>query len=174
MQAAGDDPVSAFDIRAMTEADWDALREHVAALNAHEQPFSGDRDLTPEGTEASLLHLLGRVAQTGGATWVAEAHGQVIGHLCLLLETMPPYVAPTRARIAYVSDAFVRAPWRGRGVFRALLAAAERFAVARGATRIMIGVLAGNDAAERAYRASGFRPYAMELSRDLPEPSGVG
>ncbi|MBX9699279.1 MAG: GNAT family N-acetyltransferase [Acetobacteraceae bacterium] len=161
---------AAFAIRLMSEADRDALREHVAALNAYEQPFSGDRDLTPAGTERSLAHILSRVADTGGATWVAEVKGRVIGHLCLILETMPPFVAPDQARIAYVSDAFVREPMRGRGVFRALLAEAERFAIAAGATRIMIGVLAGNALAEGAYRRAGFRPYALEMVKDLPRP----
>jgi GNAT superfamily N-acetyltransferase len=157
----------AFAIRAMTEADRPALRAHVAALNAHEQPFSGDRDLTDAGTEASLAHILSRVAETGGATWVAEQDGRVVGHLCLILDTMPPYVAPDQARIAYVSDAFVREEMRGQGVFRALLAEAERFAIATGATRLMIGVLAGNAAAEGAYRRAGFRPYALEMVKDL-------
>jgi GNAT superfamily N-acetyltransferase len=83
---------------------------------------------------------------------------------------MPPYVAPEQRRIAYVSDAFVGEAWRRRGVFRALLAAAEGFAAAGGATRLMIGVLAGNEVAKRAYRTAGFRPYAMELAKDLPRP----
>jgi GNAT superfamily N-acetyltransferase len=163
-------PAPAFAIRPMTQADRPALLEHMTALNAYENPFSGDRDLTPEGQVASLAHVLGRVAETGGATWMAEAEGQVIGHLCLVLDTMPPFVAEAQRRVGYVSDAFVREPRRGQGVFRALLAEAERFAVAHGATRIMIGVLAGNALAERAYVGSGFRPYALEMVKDLTGP----
>jgi GNAT superfamily N-acetyltransferase len=154
----------------MAEADRAALLEHVALLNAYEQPFSGDRNLTPDGPETSLRHVLGRVAETGGATWIAEAQGAVIGHLCLVFDTMPPYVAETQRRVAYVSDAFVREPWRGQGAFRALLMEAERFAMAGGATRIMIGVLVGNAIAERAYVGSGFRPYALEMVKDLARP----
>jgi GNAT superfamily N-acetyltransferase len=155
-------------VRPLQPADRAALLEHTAALNAYEQPFSGDRNLTPDGAASSLDHILGRVAATGGAAWVAVAEGRILGHLCLILDEMPPYVAPGQRSIAYISDAFVRDEARGRGVFSALLAEAERFAAARGAVRIMIGVLAGNALAEAAYLASGFRAYALELAKDLP------
>jgi len=160
--------VPAFVTRLMTEADRPALLRHAAALNAHEQAASGDRDVTPEGAEASLRHTLRRVAESGGATWVAETEGRVLGHLCLVFETMPPYVAAAQRRIAYIADLFVQEEARGQGAFQALLAEAERHAVARGATRLMIGVLAGNAIAERAYAKAGFRPYATELVRTLP------
>ncbi|MFZ4407940.1 MAG: GNAT family N-acetyltransferase [Paracraurococcus sp.] len=155
-------------VRPLLPADRATLLEHAAALNAYEQAFSGDRNLAPDGAAASLHHVLGRVAATGGAAWVAEVAGEVIGYLCLTLDTMPAYVAVDRRAVAYVTDAFVREAERGRGVFRALLAEAEAFAAAQGATRIMIGVLAGNGLAERAYHAAGFRPYALELAKDLP------
>lgn len=152
----------------MEEADRAAILEHVAALNAHEQSISGDRDLTSGGAEATLHHLLERVAATGGATWVAEEGGRVVGHLCLIIDTLPPFVAPAQRRVGYVSDLFLRAEARGRGAFQVLLAEAERYAAARGATRLMIGVLAGNGIAERAYAKAGFRPYASELVKQLP------
>ncbi|MBK1659851.1 GNAT family N-acetyltransferase [Paracraurococcus ruber] len=158
-------------VRPFAPADRAALLEHTAALNLYEQPIAGDRNLGPGAAEASLDHILGRVAAMGGATWVAEADGAVVGHLCLVLDEMPAYVAPDRRRIAYVTDAFVREEARGQGAFRALLATAEAFAAAAGVTRIMIGLLAGNAAAEAAYRAAGFRPYAHEMAKDLPPPA---
>jgi hypothetical protein len=44
---------------------------------------------------------------------------------------------------------------------------AAAHARAAGCARMLIGVLSGNDRAERIYRAAGFRPYALELIRDL-------
>jgi ribosomal protein S18 acetylase RimI-like enzyme len=56
-------------------------------------------------------------------------------------------------------------------VFRAMLADADTHARAAGCRRMLIGVLSGNDRTERIYRAAGFRPYALELIRDLdPAP----
>ncbi len=160
----------AFLVREAGEADRAALLAHTAALNAFEAPFSGDRNLGPDGAAESLRDILRRVAESGGRSWVAEAEGEVVGHLCLALETMPGFVAAGQRSIAYVTDAFVREAWRGQGAFRAMLAEAERFAAARGARRLLIGVLAGNDRAERIYRLAGFRPYAVEMVKDLPPP----
>lgn len=42
-------------------------------------------------------------------------------------------------------------------------------AAARGLRQIMIGVLAGNGLAERAYLGYGFRPYATELVKTIGE-----
>lgn len=159
---------AAFTIRPMAEADRPALLEHAAALNAHEQPFCGDRNLGPAGAAESLDHVLGRVAATGGATWVAEMEGRVVGHLCLMLDSLPPFVAAGQRLVGYISDAYLRPEARGSGAFQAMLEAAERHAAARGATRIMLGFIAGNAMAERAYLKAGFRPYAVELVKDLP------
>jgi GNAT superfamily N-acetyltransferase len=59
---------------------------------------------------------------------------------------------------AYVSELFVREENRGAGVATALMAEAERLAVARGVGRIMVGVVAGNSAAESLYSHLGFAP----------------
>ena len=48
-----------------------------------------------------------------------------------------------------------------------MLAQAEAHAQAAGCRRLHIGVLAGNDEAERIYRKSGFRSYAIEMVREL-------
>jgi hypothetical protein len=47
---------------------------------------------------------------------------------------------------------------------------AERLAMARGVGRIMVGVVAGNSAAEALYDQLGFAPYAIELAKDLGLP----
>lgn len=155
-----------FAIRHATAADHPALRRTIRALNAYEEPISRDRDESEAAAAACLDALLRRIAG-GGAAFVAAAGGEVIGHLFCVVEDAPPYVRAEYRRQAVIADAFVVEPWRGRGVFRALLAAADAHARAAGCRRMLIGVLAGNARAERAYRAAGFRPYAADLIRDL-------
>jgi GNAT superfamily N-acetyltransferase len=98
---------------------------------------------------------------------VAEAEGRVIGHLFLALDEAPPYLAPEYRREAWICDAFIEEAWRGQGAFRAMLALAEAHARAASCRRLHIGVLAGNDDAERIYRKAGFRTYAIEMVREL-------
>ncbi len=98
---------------------------------------------------------------------MAKWGGQVVGHLCLLLDRLPAHIAAEHRAVGYVSDAYVQEGMRGRGIFRALLAEAERFALTADATRLLVGVLAGNARAERAWRFAGFRPYALDLVKEL-------
>lgn len=162
--------MTAFVVRTATEADHPALRHTIRALNAHEDPISQDRDVSETAAAAGLTQLLRRVAD-GGAAFVAEADGEVIGHLFCVIEDAPPHMRSEYRRPAVIADAFVVEAWRGRGVFRAPLTEADSHARAAGCRRMLIGVLSGNDRTEHIYRAAGFRPYALELIRDLdPAP----
>jgi GNAT superfamily N-acetyltransferase len=161
--------MAAFLVRPAGEADRAVLIEHTLALNRFEQAFTQDRALDDASAAAAIDHFTRRVGDRG-LFLVAEAAGQVVGHLVLAIETAPPYLAPEYRREAWVADAFVQEAWRGKGAFRAMLGVAEAHAVRAGCRRLHIGVLAGNDRAERAYRQAGFRTYAVELVKDLAHP----
>jgi GNAT superfamily N-acetyltransferase len=135
---------ASFTVRPMGEADRPVLLGHVRALNAIEDAIAGNRATGEADAAATLEHVLGRVAGSGGLPLVAAPaaeEGRVVGHLLLTLETAPPYVRPEFRRYAYVADAFVQEGWRGRGAFRAMLAAAEAHARRAGCRHLMIGVL---------------------------------
>lgn len=61
-----------------------------------------------------------------------------------------------------IHDIAVTASWRGRGVGRALLAAAETYAKARGCCKLTLEVLEGNTRAIGLYRSAGFDPYELD------------
>ena len=111
--------------------------------------------------------LIERASENGGTILVAELDGAVVGHLVLTFERMAPYIRDDMRDHALVADLFVRAALRGQGIGTALLAEAERLAIARGMKRILLGVVHGNTGAERAYRRQGYRDYALEMIKDL-------
>lgn len=158
--------MAAFLVRVAREADHDALLAITFALNRFEHEITGDRAIDAASAEAVLGHFIRRVGSTG-LMLVAEAEGRVIGHLFLALDEAPPYLAPEHRREAWICDAFIEEAWRGQGAFRAMLALAEAHARAAGCKRLHIGVLAGNDDAERIYRKAGFRTYAIEMVQEL-------
>ena len=158
--------MAAFLVRVAREADHEALLETTFALNRFEHEITGDRAIDVASAEAVLGHFIRRVGSTG-LMLVAEAEGRVIGHLFLALDEAPPYLAPEYRREAWICDAFIEEAWRGQGAFRAMLALAEAHAREAGCRRLHIGVLAGNDDAERIYRKAGFRTYAIEMVREL-------
>ena len=161
--------MAAFLVRVAREADHEALLATTFALNRFEHEITGDRAIDVASAEAVLGHFIRRVGSTG-LMLVAEAEGRVIGHLFLALDEAPPYLAPEYRREAWICDAFIEEAWRGKGAFRAMLALAEAHARAAGCRRLHIGVLAGNDDAERIYRKAGFRTYAIEMVRELDRP----
>ncbi|MCL4744892.1 MAG: GNAT family N-acetyltransferase [Burkholderiaceae bacterium] len=61
-----------------------------------------------------------------------------------------------------IHDIAVSPRFQRRGVGRALLAAVEREARARGCCKITLEVLEGNERAVRAYLAAGFEPWELD------------
>jgi GNAT superfamily N-acetyltransferase len=159
-------------IREATEADRPALDEQEQLLNLFENPYVRDRNLTSAGGKVAMDRLIQRAADSGGAVLVAELDGAVIAHLVLTYERFGAFVREELRDHALVADLFVREAHRGRGVGRALIAEAERRAIARGMTRIALGVVHGNAAAERSYRRQGFTDYALEMVKPLKPGPG--
>lgn len=158
-------------IRAATKADRAALIEQFQALNAHEDLISHDRRVDMAAAEESLARAEARVAKSGGAMLVAERDGRVVGHMFLTYEEHAVFVRPETRSYGYVAELFVREEARRQGIGRRLLEEAERLVAARGVPHLIIGVLAGNVSAERAYARFGFAAYSHELIKPVGRPA---
>lgn len=161
--------MAAFLVRSAREADRQALLANTVALNRFENEITGDRATEASSAEAVLDYFKRRTAN-GGLMLVAEAEGRIIGHLFLAVEEAAPFLAPEYRREGSICDAFVEEASRGQGAFRAMLEVATAHARAAGCRRLHIGVLTGNDRAERIYHKAGFRNYAQELVQELDSP----
>lgn len=154
-------------LRTAVPQDREAIVDLIQALNAFEADITGDRRRDRAAAEAYWGDLLARVARQQGRIVVAEARERIVGAMGFVIEEDEIYVTAERRRRGYVTDLVVDAAWRGRGVGRMLLAEAERLTRAAGLKRLMLGVIAGNSGAERAYAAFGFAPYATLMTKDL-------
>jgi GNAT superfamily N-acetyltransferase len=158
-------------IRPAQPADQEALIEMFQGLNVYEEAFVGNRRLDRAGGEDSLVYAEKKVAASGGARLVAEVEGRVVGHLFLTWERHGACVRDEVKDYGYVAELFVREGHRGQGIGRALLLEAERLTREKGFDHMMLGVLAGNTVAERAYDRFGFKPYATDLVKAIaPAP----
>lgn len=158
-------------LRPARDSDRPTLVDHHFALNVHEHAVCPNRRTDRDGGEASLVETEERLARTGGVTVVAETDGRIVGHLALSFEMAPAYVRDEDKPYAYVAVLYVEAAQRGRGIAKALLSEAERIALERGLTQLMVSVQSGNAEAERAYDRFGFRPYSADLIKPL-RPAG--
>ena len=166
-------PVALKAVRAWRPADRPAVLALNAELQEYERRIRPSRRVGAEMTEPYLAEIERRLAAKGddAALLVAEDEaGGVIGFAtCFVLDSD----LEQEPREAVIEDVAVTAQARGRGVGRALIAAACRFARGRGAVRMELSVLTGNDVAAAGYAAMGFVPARQTLELPLNDPSGM-
>jgi ribosomal protein S18 acetylase RimI-like enzyme len=150
-------------IRHMKPADLEDIVDLQWQLNLFEDAVSRDRVTDRVSARACVADNLANTLRDGGATLVAETGGKTVGYLSLTFKTGEPFVHPDKRSHGYVQDIVVLAEHRGGGVAQLLLAEAERITRAAGLSGMALGMLVGNDTAERAYRRFGFAPHAVEM-----------
>ncbi len=101
----------------------------------------------------------------GSVVFVAEEGGQPLGFIHV--ETTTDYF--TREAHGHVSDLVVAREGEGRGVGRALMAAAEAWARDRRYRLMSLNVFEDNHRARALYERLGYRPDTMKLLKDLTE-----
>jgi ribosomal protein S18 acetylase RimI-like enzyme len=153
------------------EHDTPRLRECVVELQEFERTIE---PALPAGTamaDAYLAYIVERCREYHGKVFVAEVDGQVVGFVSVWARVPPTEPDEPQTEYAYISDLVVLASFRQRGLGRALLERAERFAREQKATVIRIGVLAQNVIARQLYLNLGFTERRIELVKDLGESS---
>lgn len=96
----------------------------------------------------------------------ADRDGRLIGYAVVSFNPPPATWDFGRAAVE-IETLSVLPEERGTGVGEALMRAAERWARARGADTLTVGLLHSNDGALRFYEREGFRSFYLELARDL-------
>ncbi|MGF1445131.1 MAG: GNAT family N-acetyltransferase [Pikeienuella sp.] len=156
-------------IRPATASDRPALERFMAALQEFERPIEPNRR---PGAEMAALHmdfLLSRVAEHPAAgVRIAEDASGPLGFILWHVETEAGcYVLPENEVLGRITDLYIEARARGRGLGRRLIAAAEAHISAHGLTRMEIGAVAGNLDAIAAYEALGYVRSTVVLAKQL-------
>src|SRR5262249_52505105 len=154
------------DIRAYDPADYPALRACFIELQAWERQFEPLMPRPEEAADPYLADMLEQCAASDGRVFVAEQDGVIAGFVCLMAKVGPDY-DDSLEPYAYISDLVVRVAYRGQGIGRRLMAAAEAAARAAGTKRLKVGVLRANTRAFDFYRTGGFREFTNQLVKDL-------
>jgi GNAT superfamily N-acetyltransferase len=136
-------------IRAATGADREAL---FGLLEAFATSFTPERPVF----EAALDHLL---ADEAACLRVAEVAGQVVGY-CLAFDHLALYA---NGRVTWIEEIMVQADFRRQGIGRALMAACEDWARARGAKLIALATRR----AAAFYTALGYAESAVYFRKLL-------
>lgn len=155
---------SAADIGSL-EPLWVAVhRQHIAST-PELAPYVSDAETWAE--RRALYEELFRKPDT--FVLLASLEGARIGyalvHVTPVRETWIADTWATGDRVAELESISVLPEHRGRGVGTTLIEAVDRELESLGVADVVVGVLAGNDAAIRLYERSGYRPTWLYLSR---------
>jgi GNAT superfamily N-acetyltransferase len=141
---------------------WRALYDHhrqIAAGVANVRPF--------EETWSRRRRQYGEwLASDDAAVLLATRDGRAIGYAAVTVGPGPA-TWDLGDRVAEVETLAVLPDERGAGVGKALFDSARRWAQARGAEAIGVGLAHTNDGARRFYEREGFTPFYLEMVLDL-------
>ena len=161
-----------FELRRGSAADIDALEP--LWISVHRHHAAGLPELAPYVSDAAAwaarralyAELLGR---PGTILALASIDGEIVGygvaHVHRAKEIWVGDTWATAERIGEIESLGVLPEQRGAGIGSALLDELESALAAAGVVDLVIGVLAGNDAALRLYERRGFVTTWSYLSR---------
>lgn len=149
-------------IRPAVIEDEPAILALVPRLHEFGPPPWRDLSAMIEIDKAKISGSLGN-SDEGGAILVAEADGRLAGFVHLFPVTDYYSDRPH----CHVSDIIVDPASEGRGIGRALLSEAERWAKDRGYTWLTISVFEANERAARIYEKAGFGRDMLRLVKPL-------
>lgn len=153
----------------MTAPEFDAFIESTVGRYANQYTAAGI--WSAEHAEAGLRKELLKLLPQGLATpdqhllSIESSFGRQVGHLWLN--------APVEdgASEAFLCDVVIFDEFRGQGLGRAAMRAAEQWLKDRGSTTVSLHVFVANHAAMHLYETLGYKTRSLTLAkRLLPEP----
>lgn len=145
----------------------EGLRQCLIELQDFERRLDPRMPSGAELVEPYLEQMFERCNRGGGRFLIAEVDGSVAGYTTILPKVKSEELEDGNFEYALVADLVVLEQYRGQGLGGKLLKAAEQYARACKCRYLRIGVLAGNDVAERLYTKAGFSPRHIELEKVL-------
>lgn len=140
-----------------------ALR--LALLREHpDHPVYGR--LRKDVSTRAMSLFMAQLRSEAEAIFLADIGGYTsVGILRCVESIGSPLLDP--ARYAYVSSVYVKPEFRRRGVLRALLRTADRWALDRDLDQMRLHNVSGSESAEGAWEALGFQVVEQVRVRDL-------
>lgn len=147
---------AAFSVRQASYGHPSDAAAVVALLNAYASDPAGGGEPLSDFVKANLVREL--AARPQAYSVLAFDGDQPVG----LVNCIEGFSSFKCKPLVNVHDVAVLASHRGRGIAEAMLAEAERIAVARGAVKMTLEVLSGNVPAVKLYRRIGYEGYQLD------------
>jgi aminoglycoside 6'-N-acetyltransferase len=164
----------AFTIRPATPEDEPAMTEIQHSSAIHHATIDPDRWRMQSLEEGIQSRRYWHRRQPRSEGLVAVADGRVVGMIELYLKRPQDLTGAHLPRIKVDLGLAVAPEWRGRGVGTALMRAAEDWARAHGAERMVLDLNSANAGALRLYERLGYTVHSHEMDKPItPDLSAV-
>lgn len=156
-------------VRPAQKADLPALGRLGAGLARAHHGWDPERFFLPEAGAQGYAWWLGKEMRSRRAVVLVAARGEkVLGYAYGRLERRDWNLLRDACGVAV--DLMVDPRERGRGLGTRLCQALLDALAEKGAPFVVLQVAAKNSKAERLFRAMGFRPTMLEMTRSLAKP----
>lgn len=155
-----------------SDTDATQLRACMIELQDFERELDSRMPGGEEIADDYIVQMLQRCRQCDGEVLVADADGEIVGYVTILNRVQSDDLDDGDIEFGLVADLVVRKAFRGRGLGRELMAAAEACARQNDVRWLRISVMAANRGARQMYESMGFSEIYVELEKDLEIPAG--
>lgn len=152
-----------LDIRPARPEDLPALTELSPRLTIGVAPWRSPEKVAG-AVRGWIESSLAQAQHDGHAVMVAVLDDQIAG-----IVSVAEHKHWTGDRDAYIGELITHSAIEGRGVGRALLAAAEKWAAGRGLSMITLETGAGNHRARRFYKEAGYQDEDIRLAKRVDD-----
>jgi len=154
---------AAFSIRRADYLNASDAAAVVAMLNAYASDPAGGGEPLSDFVKSNLVRELAARPQAYSVLAFDGAHA--VG----LVNCIEGFSSFKCKPLVNVHDVAVIASHRGRGIAEQMLAEAERIAIGRGAVKMTLEVLSGNEPAKKLYQRIGYAGYQLDPSMGTAE-----
>lgn len=149
------------------ETDSVGLRYCVIELQDFERQFDPRMPSGEEIADEYVVEMLKRCRDCDGTVLIAEQEGEIAGYATILCRVQSDDLDDGNLEFGLVADLVVREPFRGTGLGRKLLQAAEDYARENEVRWLRISVMSVNEGARKLYESEGFSEIYRELEKEL-------
>ncbi len=154
----------------VSDTDGEQLRACVIELQNFEREIDPRMPSGEEIVDDYVVAMLFRCRMCDGQVLVADVDGEIAGYVTMLNRVQSDDLDDGNLEFGLIADLIVRKAYRGTGLGRKLMAAAESFARKHGVHWLRVSVMAQNAAARKLYASTGFSEIYVELEKDLGNP----
>lgn len=149
------------------KTDLPGLRQCVVELQDYERQIDTRMPPGSDIADAYIGEVLNRCNECAGKVLIALFGDDIAGYASILTKVHSDSLDDGNIEYGLIGDLVVLDRFRGNGIGRKLIAAAESHARACGVRWLRIYVLDRNAVAKQLYRSAGFTELYVDLEKEL-------